>query len=369
MSARMKKYTKLTPPEKADRAFEAEDLREEALRADTIVEGISVRNLTKIYPKQKKAAVESLDIGVAPAEIVVLLGPNGAGKTTTMKMLTGDEIPTAGLIKLGRPEDFKVAQSGRLDFGSLYRRQVCGYCPQVDALFPELTVEEHLKLASTLKGLRLNSSASFHQQHMDSIVAGQHFKTRSAKLSGGNRRKLSLALSMLGCPRVMFLDEVTTGMDPAARRSVWAVLRGEGSRPAILMSTHYMDEASALSTRVGIMINGEMRVIGNVNELTNRFSRAISIEASLSEGFSASFLADSLSRALGITGVVVVEDFNSSVTLRVPLCEDLTPTQQIAELFRIMEGGLKTTCGVVYYNTFPMSLEQIFIDLVREQRA
>ncbi|KAF4693895.1 hypothetical protein FOZ60_009638 [Perkinsus olseni] len=379
ISHKMRKYSSSISPGKADELPEGEDLLAEAVRADTILEGIA-----------KKAAVQSLNLAVAPSEIVVLLGPNGAGKTTAMKMLSGEEIPTAGLMKLGRPEDFDLAQRGELEFTSLYRRQVCGYCPQADALFPDLTVKEHLNLASALKGLRIRSASSPHRDHVDAIIAalgvGEHLNSRSNRLSGGNRRKLSLALAMMGHPRVLFLDEVTTGMDPAARRSVWTTLRGgeDTSLPAMLMSTHYMDEATALSTRIGIIINGEMRAIGSVSELANRqgaglgcrcqdlsrFSRAIAIEASLSKGFCASTLAEELGRALGIADVAVIEDFNSLATLRVPLWNDaLTPMQQVAELFRFMEGGLKTSCGVVYYNLSLMSLEQIFIDLVREQRA
>ncbi|KAF4702269.1 hypothetical protein FOZ62_022950 [Perkinsus olseni] len=376
ISHKMRKYSNSISSGKADELPEGEDLLAEAVRADTILEGIAVRNLTKFYPQQKKAAVQSLNLAVAPSEIVVLLGPNGAGKTTAMKMLSGEEIPTAGLMKLGRPEDFDLAQRGELEFTSLYRRQVCGYCPQTDALFPDLTVKEHLNLASALKGLRIRSASSPHRDHVDAIIAalgvGEHLNSRSSRLSGGNRRKLSLALAMMGHPRVLFLDEVTTGMDPAARRSVWTTLRGgeDTSPPAMLMSTHYMDEATALSTRIGIIINGEMRAIGSVSELANRFSRAIAIEASLSKGFCASTLAEELGRALGIADLAVIEDFNSLATLRVPLWNDaLTPMQQVAELFRFMEGGLKASCGVVYYNLSLMSLEQIFIDLVREQRA
>ncbi|KAF4721758.1 hypothetical protein FOZ62_030303, partial [Perkinsus olseni] len=171
ISHKMRKYSSSISPGKTDELPESEDLLAEAVRADTIVEGIAVRNLTKFYPQQKKAAVESLNLAVAPSEIVVLLGPNGAGKTTAMKMLSGEEIPTAGLMKLGRPEDFDLAQRGELEFTSLYRRQVCGYCPQADALFPDLTVKEHLNLASALKGLRIRSASSPHRDHVDAIIA------------------------------------------------------------------------------------------------------------------------------------------------------------------------------------------------------
>ncbi|KAF4720532.1 hypothetical protein FOZ63_030957, partial [Perkinsus olseni] len=384
MSREMRKYNNFNYNDAtSDKAPVAEDLMEEAVRADTILEGISVRtmllrglanlynckvqNLTKIYPGKEKAAVKGLNIGVAPSEVLVLLGPNGAGKTTTMRMLTGEEIPTNGVIKLGDVEDFELAQSGRLDFNNLYTKQTCGYCPQADALFPELTVKEHLELASVLKGLKIRSS---QRDHVDSIASGlglgQHVNTRSGRLSGGNRRKLSLGLAIIGNPRVLFLDEVTTGMDPAARRLVWAALRDgeDDDRPAMLMSTHYMDEATALSTRIGIMINGEMRVVGGYcHQRLFRFSRAISIEASLAKGYSASNLADALGHALGVADVTVVEDFNGLVNLKVPLCNNWTPTQQIAEVFRIMEGSLKRACGVIYYNISLQDLEQIFIQL------
>ncbi|KAF4668422.1 hypothetical protein FOL47_003044 [Perkinsus chesapeaki] len=351
---------------------EAADLLEEAVLADKATQGIAVQNLTKIYPHQKKAAVKNLNIGVAPSEILVLLGPNGAGKTTTMKMLTGEEVPSAGIIKLGDSRDFEAAERGSLNFNSLYKRQVCGYCPQFDALFPELTVKEHLQLACTLKGLKTRSAISSHKAHVDAIVVAlnlePHLNTRSERLSGGNRRKLSLTLAVMGNPCVLFLDEPSTGMDPSAKRSVWKALRGEQSRPAMLMSTHYMDEATALSTRIGIMINGQMRVVGSVAELANRFSRDISIEASLRPHCSASELANALSFALGGADVSVIEDFNRSAILRVAVAHGIAPTEQIAELFRIMEGSLKERCGVIYYNLKLMSLEQIFINLVREQR-
>ncbi|KAF4660713.1 hypothetical protein FOL47_007045, partial [Perkinsus chesapeaki] len=351
---------------------ESKDLLEEIIRADETKEGIAVRNLTKRYPNQKKAAVKDLNMGVSPSEALVLLGPNGAGKTTTMKMLTGEEVPTAGTMKLGSREDFHAAEQKNLDINDLYRRQVCGYCPQFDALFPELTVKEHLRLGCTLKGLSTRSAVSSHKAHVDAIVTalnlGPYLNTLSEKLSGGNRRKLSLALAMLGNPCVLFLDEPSTGMDPSAKRSVWKALGGGSARPAMLISTHYMDEATALSTRIGIMINGQLRVVGAVSELATRFSRDVSIEASLSPGRSASDLASALSTALDGANVVVIEDFNHTATVQVPISDGLTPTEEIAELFRIMEGSLKEQCGVVYYNLKLMSLEQIFINLVREQR-
>ncbi|TMW64124.1 hypothetical protein Poli38472_014241 [Pythium oligandrum] len=225
---------------------------------------VVLKNLRKMY-KGGKMAVRGLSFGLKQGECFGFLGINGAGKTTTMKMLTGDVVPSSGTATLS---GFDI-----LTQQIEVRRQI-GYCPQFDALFDLLTVREHLELFARIKGIS--------REDLDDVVADKiqqlnlsAFENKLAgSLSGGNKRKLSVAIAMIGNPKIIFLDEPSTGMDPVSRRFMWDVIAGISTRSksaTIVLTTHSMEECEALCSRVSIMVGGQLRCLGSVQHLKSRF--------------------------------------------------------------------------------------------------
>jgi ABC-2 type transport system ATP-binding protein len=216
---------------------------------------IRVGDVRKAYGSVR--AVDGVSFEVAPGEIFGLLGPNGAGKTTTMEMIEGLHQPDAGTIEV-------LGLDVRRNASQIKHR--IGVQLQTAALYPQLTVEELLRLFS-----------SFYARHrpvervLDDLELGEKRGAQTKTLSGGQQQRLSVALALVNDPEVVFLDEPTTGLDPAARQGLWQVIRrmrGEGR--TILMTTHYMEEAEALCDRLAIMDHGRILDMGTVDELIGR---------------------------------------------------------------------------------------------------
>ena len=216
---------------------------------------IRVDDVRKAYGAVK--AVDGVSFHVAKGEIFGLLGPNGAGKTTTMEMIEGLHNPDAGEISV-------LAMDVRTHAAAIKAR--VGVQLQTAALYPQLTVAEVL----TLFGSFYPKQASIDRLIADlELDEKRHARTKT--LSGGQQQRLSVALALVNDPEVVFLDEPTTGLDPAARLRLWNVIRrmrDEGR--TILMTTHYMPEAEALCDRLAIMDHGRLLDIGTVEELVGR---------------------------------------------------------------------------------------------------
>lgn len=149
-----------------------------------------------------------------------------------------------------------------------------GYCPQFDALFDELTTEETLKVYCLLRGIPSAWIEYVTMQLATSLNFVQHLRKRSGELSGGNRRKVSTAIALIGSPAVVYLDEPTTGMDPGAKRRLWEVLtRYRMNGKTIVLTSHSMEECEALCTRLAIMVNGEFQCIGSTQHLKGKFAK------------------------------------------------------------------------------------------------
>ena len=223
---------------------------------------IRVTDLRKSYGATR--AVDGVSFEVRRGEVFGLLGPNGAGKTTTVEILEGLRAPDSGEASvLG----FDVARHA----DALKAR--IGVALQTAALYPKLTVVEVIDLFRAFYG---------HGRPTDELIGlldlGEKRTTRTQDLSGGQRQRLAVALALVNDPEVVFLDEPTTGMDPAARRSLWDIveaLRREGR--TILLTTHYMEEAEILCDRIAIMDHGRILETGTVTELVSRRFRERSV--------------------------------------------------------------------------------------------
>jgi ABC-type multidrug transport system ATPase subunit len=208
-------------------------------------------------------AVRGVSVGVPIGECFGLLGVNGAGKTTTMRMVTGDTEIEGGDVRVGG-----WSVQGQRDKA----RRHLGYCPQFDALPDKLTVRETLALYARIRGVpggEVNATVEIMIQKM---CLENHASQRCEHLSGGNRRKLSTALSLIGEPDVILLDEPSTGVDVGARRFLWDVigdLRASGR--AIVLTSHSMEECEVLCTRLTIMVHGQMRCLGSPMQLKDKY--------------------------------------------------------------------------------------------------
>jgi ABC-2 type transport system ATP-binding protein len=227
---------------------------------------ISVRGLVKRYGDL--VAVDGIDFEVARGEVFGLLGPNGAGKTTTVEILEGLRKPDAGQTTvLG----IDVAN------GADDLKPRIGVSLQTAALYPKLTVAELIDLFRSFY-----PRARPRDELIDLLELGERRNAQSQVLSGGQRQRLGVALALVNDPELIFLDEPTTGLDPAARRSLWDIvsgLRDEGK--SVLLTTHYMEEAEVLCDRLAIMDHGRILELGTVDELVSkRFKeRAVRLDA------------------------------------------------------------------------------------------
>jgi ATP-binding cassette subfamily A (ABC1) protein 3 len=210
-----------------------------------------------------KVAVEDVSFLVNNQECFALLGVNGAGKTSTFRILTGEYAPTQGEAYIaGRSVLTELAEA----------RYSIGYCPQFDALSELLTPIEHLELYARIKGIPSNLVNAFARQKMTEMGLSKYEKVRAGSLSGGNKRKLSVAMACIGNPPVVFLDEPSAGMDPDARKNMWIMINAIKSRKtSIILTTHSMDEAEALCDRIVIMVAGRNRCLGTPSHIKSKF--------------------------------------------------------------------------------------------------
>ena len=217
---------------------------------------IQTKNLTKTY--KNKTAVNALNLSINQGELFALLGVNGAGKTTTIKMLSCLIKPTSGDAEvLGHnitKEPFAV-------------KQQINVSPQETAVAPNLSVRENLEFIAGIYGNDRKTSIEKANKMIASFGLAGIEKDKAKTLSGGWQRRLSIAMALISEPKMLFLDEPTLGLDVIARRELWQVIEGLKGKITIILTTHYLEEAVALSDRIGIMARGELKAAGTADEL------------------------------------------------------------------------------------------------------
>ena len=237
-----------------------DDVAAEAARVDS-GDGdysIIVKHLRKVFRwgGSVKVAVEDVSLAIPRGEVFGFLGVNGAGKTTTLGMLAGQLVPTrGGGTLLGH--DIATEQK--------QLRRLLGMCPQHDALLDLLTVREHLELYASIKGLHGAARETEVVAGMANLDLTQYERKLAHALSGGSKRRLSMAVALVGNPPLLIADEPSSGVDPAARRFMWDVLARTAAvhGTSILLTSHSMEEVEALSSRIGIMVGGRLRCLGS----------------------------------------------------------------------------------------------------------
>jgi ABC-2 type transport system ATP-binding protein len=220
---------------------------------------IEIKNLTKRY--KDTVAVDSLSLDIKEGELFSLLGINGAGKTTTIKMLCCLTAPTAGdATLLGKSI---ISEPGEV-------KGCLGVSPQETAVALGLSVRENLSLLCGIHGYSKEKAEKKITEMADALSLGTVLDKRASKLSGGYQRRLSIAMALIGEPKILFLDEPTLGLDVIARSELWDIIRALKSKMTVILTTHYMEEAESLSDRIGIMKNGRLIALGTSWELKER---------------------------------------------------------------------------------------------------
>ena len=218
---------------------------------------IKTKNLTKKF--KDKVAVNGIDLLIKEGELFSLLGVNGAGKTTTIKMLSGLILPTSGEILIDnmdvKEDIFKI-------------KQILNVSPQETAIAPNLTVKENLEFMAGV--YQINDREDKINDLIKQFKLGEILNKKAKTLSGGWQRRLSIALSLINDPKILFLDEPTLGLDVIARKELWNIINELKGKITIILTTHYMEEAETLSDRIGIMANGDLVEVGTKEELINK---------------------------------------------------------------------------------------------------
>ncbi|KAM5134791.1 cholesterol transporter ABCA5 [Mantella aurantiaca] len=351
---------------------EDEDVRAERARVGEYIASdcyekpaIMVSGLHKEYNEKgktivgkamRKLVVNNISFCVRKGEILGLVGPNGCGKSTILDMMVGQTDPNAGQILIGNP--------GGTETGATPLRFV-GYSPQLNHLWPEIRLQEHLEAYGSIKGMSRNILTEVIDRIVESLDMSEDRQKPVKKLSAGTQRKLCFALSMLGNPDIVLLDEPSTGMDSKAKQQMWKVIRStfKGKEQAAVLTTHVMEEAEAVCDRVAIMVSGQLRYIGSVQHLKSKFGRHYSLELKL-EADAGTQQMEILHREIlkHFPNACRQESFASLMSYKVPK-EDV---QSLAQAFFNL-GQVKRTFNVEEYSFSQSTLEQVFIELAKEQ--
>lgn len=229
-------------------------------------EYLKVSNLVKNFGT-KNNVVDGVSLNFYKDEIFALLGHNGAGKTTIINMLTGIYDKTSG----------DAHYKGLKIFENMDEyRKIVGICPQQDVLFEQLTVREHLRLFSIFKGKTENLNEDV-EKIINDLELNDKADAESRTLSGGQKRKLSIGIALIGGSEIVFLDEPSSGMDITSRRKLWDILKRCTQGRIIILTTHYMEEAAVLGKRIGILSNGQMKCLGTPLFLIDKFGKYLSV--------------------------------------------------------------------------------------------
>ena len=220
------------------------------------MKAIETTKLTKHY--KDKTAVDALNLTIGQGELFALLGVNGAGKTTTIKMLSCLLWPSSGDALL----------MGKSIISQPYEvKQIINVSPQETAVAPNLSVRENLELICGVYGAPRAQAKQKAQETIAAFGMEEIVKSRAKTLSGGWQRRLSIAMALISEPQVLFLDEPTLGLDVLARRELWGLIQKLKGKITIILTTHYLEEAEALSDHIGILSKGKLKAVGTAQEL------------------------------------------------------------------------------------------------------
>ncbi|KAF4107052.1 phospholipid-transporting ATPase ABCA1 isoform X2 [Onychostoma macrolepis] len=311
-----------------------------------------LKDLSKVYQAGRKPAVNRLCLGIPRGECFGLLGVNGAGKTSTFRMLTGDTRITYG-------EAFLSNHSVITEMEKVH--QLMGYCPQFDAISDLLTGREHLEFYARLRGVPEAHVAKVAQWGVQKLGLSQYAEQEAGGYSGGNKRKLSTAISLTGAAPVIFLDEPTTGMDPKAKRFLWnCILSVIKEGRSVVLTSHSMEECEALCTRMAIMVNGRFQCLGSVQHLKNRFGDGYTVILRLSTPSTEPCPVDTFIQS-SFPGIQLKERHQNVLQYQLP-----SQACSLACVFEVLSNNYEEL-GIADYSVSQTTLDQVFVNFAKEQ--
>jgi len=305
----------------------------------------------QVYPKNAHHALKGVTFGLQTGQIFCLLGPNGAGKSTTFHVLANMLPLTSGSASVNSQELYGIPDP----------KYTPGLCLQSDMLWDYLTVEQNLKIYALMKGIPKENI----KENVDELIHAlglELFKDkRVGNLSGGTKRKLSVATAVIGAPKLIILDEPTTGVDPVGRNQIWTLIKNLANkrRSTVLISTHYMEDAELVADKIGILVNGRLKTIGNVLDLR----RAEEQHFLTIEGVGSGFVQFLDSKVLEIMPrATLIESSNEEIrTFKVPSAE-----MRYSEICRHLESMARDK-KISGFSINVKTLEQAFLEYAQEQ--
>jgi len=297
--------------------------------------GIRVTNLKKTYKrypcgirsKKDVYANRGIYLDMSENELLCILGHNGAGKSTMISVLTGLTAPSSGAATLGGYDIVEEIDEVR---------QIIGVVPQFDILWDELTAEEHMRLFCRIKGVPEDEIEDVVVDKLTSVKLIDVRKGRTKTFSGGMKRRLTVAISCIGDPKIVFMDEPTTGMDPVSRRQVWDLIQRLKSKRHVILTTHAMEEADVLGDRIAVIVDGKFKCIGTPLYLKNNFG----------DGYRITIVTapENIDRAIDLMEKIVpaaklLDESGGAITFTVPI----NNIQDIAPILKLLEKESKDT--------------------------
>ncbi|KAF8976612.1 hypothetical protein BGZ46_008121 [Entomortierella lignicola] len=319
-----------------------------------------IQNLFHRYPGKVEPALRGMTFGVETDTVLGLLGPNGAGKSTLIHLLTGLYSPTSGTA-------YVAGANIRTDMATVHSK--IGVCPQHDILWGDLTVADHLLFYSRLRGIPPN----LEQQAVTYAIASvslTKFRDRQVKgLSGGEKRRVSIAISLLGDNSVIFLDEPSTGLDPAVRRVIWDIINRVKVNRTIVLTTHSMEEADILSDKIAIMTSGRLRCIGSSLHLKELYGTGFRLNISSRPGQLQEACESIQSHILNGLKYKRIDKFTNATTFEFELDSEHQQQQQgrgqLSSIFAALSQSGRFP-AVEDWGVSQTTLEDVFIKIVTE---
>ena len=348
-------------------SWQHRDAAEDAAHLAKSNDGLRVLNVSKTFGANK--AVDNISFGILPSERFALLGPNGAGKSTTISLIRGELRPDST-----KPPGNIIIASDNIMHTPVAARNHLGVCPQFDAQ-DTMTLSEHLYFYARARGVPDKNSNI--RELISRLGLSDHANKLVKKLSGGTKRKLSLAIALIANPSVLLLDEPSSGMDAAAKRALWSTLFSVASGRSLLLTTHSMEEADALCDRAGIMA-GKMLALGTISNLRAKHADKLYIHLVHN---AAPHTSDRDAEAMWrwVTSTFVVAEvekrsFGGQVRFAVPASSaaesqgGLLDGSHLGRLFNTIEIN-RDRVGIRDYSIGPTTLDQVFLNVVSKHNV
>ena len=340
----------------SNNSFQSEEIYKDMINPKDC---LRINNLVKKF-NDGKVAVNHVNLNLYKNEIFALLGHNGAGKTTLISILTGMYEATGGEAIY---DGINILSPENIDS---FREKV-GICPQHDVLFNDLNIREHLGMFAIFKGVE----SSEVEKEINKSITDFQFEdiqyTLSKNLSAGQRRKLSIAISLIGGSEVIFLDEPSSGMDITSRRNLWDILKRQSNNKIIILTTHYMEEASVLGKRIGILNLGKMKCLGTPLFLIEKFGKYMSINLNKDENAVNNEIISFIKEKVDSPKF---ESLSEEIMVRIPKNNFSKDSGKITihDFFEQLDENLKKL-NIKSYSVFMPTLEDVFLNVVSEDES